>query len=103
MPYKTENLSIKDPFLDRRTKLLPCQREMIHHYYHSGESINSLAKRFQVNKRLIQFELFPERHAANIERRKERGGWKQYYNKDEHRDAVKEHRHYKNDLLKDVL
>lgn len=100
MPYKTDKLAIKDPFLDRRTKLLPCQREMVHYWHNAGASINSIARMFHVNKRLIQFELFPDRKKQNLERRSERGGWKQYYSRPDHAQVIKEHRKYKNEVLK---
>lgn len=97
MPRKTDLIKIADPFMDRRTKLLPCQREMVHHWYGLDHSINSIAKMFRVNKRLIQFELFPERKKRNIELRQERGS---YYNKSKNTVAMREHRDYKKELFK---
>jgi len=99
MPYKTDKLTIKDPFLDRRTRLLPCQREMVHFWYAKGNSITSISKLFNVNKRLIQFELFPERKKRNVELRHERVGTTGYYNREEHTEAMREHRRYKHNLL----
>lgn len=103
MPYKTEKLAIADPFLSRRVKLLPCQREMIHFWYARGLSINKLAKLFNVNKRLIQFELFPERKKKNIELRRDRGGSAIYYNREENNEAQREHREYKQKILKHTI
>lgn len=101
MPYKTEKLKLDCPFLDRRTKLLPCQRQMVRWWYDQGTSITQIAKMFKVNKRLIQFELFPERKKKNLEHRQDRGGWKAYYKGGkEWADAMKDHRKYKNKLLK---
>jgi transposase len=79
MPFKSEKFKFDNPFFDRRCKLIPCQKEMIKHYYGEGESIRSLARRFSVSKRTIQFELFPERKVQNLIRREERGGSKIYY------------------------
>lgn len=101
MPYTTEKQALKDPFLDRRRKLLPCQREMVEYWYKvQGASITSIAKMFKVNKRLIQFILFPERHKKNISDRQDRGGWQQYYNKEDHAESMKDHRRYKHKTLK---
>ncbi len=55
---------------------------------------------FKVNKRLIQFILFPERQKRNLELREQRGGSKIYYNKDRHTLAMSEHRKYKKELFK---
>jgi len=102
MPYKTDTLALKCPFLDRRTKLLPCQREMVLYWFNAGNSINAIARLFKVNKRLIQFTIYPERKAANLQARQARGGTKQYYNKDQHNKAINEHRKYKHEILKDL-
>jgi len=95
MPFKTEKIAIKDPFLDRRTKLIPCQKEMVKYWYEKGLSITKIAKMFKVNKRLIQFVLFPDRKKINLEHRKERGGSKIYYKKEYNNRKIREHRNYK--------
>jgi transposase len=103
MPYTTEKSALKDPFLDRRCKLIPCQKEMVVYWYKvQGSSINSIAKMFRVNKRLIQFILFPERQKKNVSLRQDRGGSKIYYNRQEHNEAMKGHRTYKHKTLKDI-
>jgi hypothetical protein len=98
MPRKTDNIKIDDPFLKRSAKLLPCQKEMMHYWYATGASINSIARMFKVNKRLVQFELFPERKKRNIELRHERGGSMIYYKKEKQTKAIREHRNYKKEL-----
>lgn len=104
MPYKTEKIAFKDPFLDRRVKLLPCQKEMVHYWYKQGMSITSIAKMFQVNKRLIQFELFPERKLKNLADRQNRGGTMIYYKGGKQwADTMKEHRTYKYNTLKHII
>lgn len=100
MPYTTDNKALNSPFLDRRTKLLPCQKEMVLHWYKAGTSIRALAKMFKVDRRLIQFMIFPERKQKNLEDRQARGGWEQYYNREEHTAAIREHRRYKYKTLK---
>lgn len=104
MPYKTEKIKIDCPFLDRRVKLLPCQKEMVHYWYNLGTSITKISKIFNVNKRLIQFELFPERKIKNLSDRRDRGGTKVYYKGGkEWSETVKEHRKYKYALLKEIV
>jgi len=95
MPYSTDNKALKDPFLDRRRKLLPCQEEMIKVYHKAGTSINQLSRDFKVNKRTIQFILYPERLEKNKQLRHERGGSSIYYIKEKHTKSVREHRNHK--------
>lgn len=101
MPHVTENDRLNDPFLDRRTRLLPCQKEMVVYWYKvMGASINSIAKMFKVHKRSIQFILFPERKKRNIELRHDRGGSSIYYDREEHNAAIKDYRDHKYKALK---
>lgn len=101
MPKRVDKLSLKNEFLDKRVKLLPCQREMIHFNYEKfGYSMRTLSKIFKVDRRLIQFELYPERKIQNIQKRLERGGWTQYYNKEEHSVSMKNHRYNKDEINK---
>jgi len=103
MPYTTEKIPLKDPFLDRRTRLLPCQREMVvFHYKVLGTSINGIARIFKVNKRLIQFILFPERLKKNLSDRQDRGGTMIYYDKDYNNEAQRIHKAYKHRVLKSI-
>ena len=100
MPYTTDIIALKDPFLKRSSKLLPCQKEMVKYWHDNGTSINQIARDFKVSKRLIQFILFPERHEKNKQHRKDRGGSSIYYDKEKHNQAIKIHRRYKNKVLK---
>ena len=102
MPRKTDSKTLNSPFLKRSAKLLPCQKEMILYWRERGESQRSLARMFNVSRRLITFVLDPEKQAENLKRRAERGGSKTYYNKEKHREYTKEHRKYKYKILKDI-
>lgn len=102
MPFKTDNIPINDPFLNRRIKLLPCQREMVHYWYLRGMAIRAIGRMFRVNNRTIQFILFPERLKRNKELRKARGGSMIYYNREANNESVKDHRRYKYKILKEV-
>ena len=100
MPYVTDTQSLQSPFLKRSVKLLPCQKEMICYWSKQGYSQRRLAKMFHVSRRLITFVLDPKKLAKNKERREERGGTMQYYDKDKHKAYMKEHRTYKYKTLK---
>lgn len=99
MPYKTDKEKLDSPFLSRRVKLLPCQKEMIKYWHNLGSSIHRLAKMFKVSKRTIQFILFPERLELNKLHRKHRGGSKVYYEKEYHKEKMKDYRRYKHKTL----
>lgn len=99
MPSKTDIIALNDPFLKRNCKLIPCQKEMVKHWYNNGTSITQLAKNFRVSKRLIQFILFPERKDKNYANRVLKGGSKVYYIKEKHTKAIREHRQYKKKIL----
>ncbi len=99
MPRKTDTIKIGDPFLKRSSKLLPCQKEMVIYWHEKGCSSRKIALMFKVSKRLIQFIIDPEKLKNNKERRREKGGSSQYYDKDYHAIKVKEHREYKKNLF----
>lgn len=103
MPYKTDKLKLDSPFLKRTAKLLPCQKEMIIYWSKvMGYSQRQLAKMFNVSRRTITFIIDPEQLKQNKERRLERGGSKQYYNKEKHNLEMKKHRNYKYQTLKNI-
>ena len=99
MPRKTDTMAIKDPFLKKTAKLLPCQKEMIKYWINKGLSQRAVAKIFNCSRRSVIFIAYPERHKENLERRRERGGSKVYYDRAKHTKAIKEHRDYKKDLF----
>ena len=100
MPYKSETIKIEGTKFDRRIKLTQEQRDKIADL--KGKISRRLcADTFGVSKRTIDFIWHPERLERNKQLRQERGGWKQYYNKDEWRECMKEHRHYKQELYLD--
>ena len=87
----------REPGKDRRVKLSETQKDQIRELALTL-SQRELAARFQVSKRTIQFVLNPERREANYERRKERGGSAQYYDKETHADAMRRHRRHEKKL-----
>lgn len=103
MPRKTDIATIDNKFLDRRVKMLDCQKERAIALYGESMGIRAIARMFNVDKRTIQFLLFPDRLKKNIADRKLRGGSKQYYNTEKHAETMKEHRGYKKKLTINAL
>ena len=104
MPYKTEKLKLDNPFLDRRCKLLPCQKERMVALWKQGESQRALARMFNVSRRLVQYTCMPDKLEKHKENYHARGGWKQYYKGgEEWAEVMKEHRKYKYNLLKNTI
>jgi hypothetical protein len=99
MPFKSEKILIVKTQFDRRVKLTDEDKVLIKKISEEENlSQRALARQFNVSRRLIQYILDPEKLAENIKQRKERGGSKQYYDKDRHREYMKDHRRYKQDL-----
>lgn len=100
MPYKHRTKLIP-PQYDRRRKMTETDKVKALLMYHiDGESIRGIARKFKVDKRTIQFLLFPERLKKNREDREARGGWRQYYDRKANTDTAREHRRYKQKLMK---
>lgn len=101
MPRITDSMPIKCPFLDRRTKLLPCQKERMIYLHKTGLSKRKLASIFNVSRRLVQFVTDPEKKKKDLQNRRDRGGSKAYYKGGkEWASVMKEHRDYKKIILK---
>lgn len=103
MPYKAEKMKLpKEPGIDRRIKLSDMQKTWIR-LNPCGFSQRKLAAIHGVSRRTIQFLQNPESLTENKKRRQERGGWKQYYDKEEHRETIKEHRRYKHQYFTEMV
>lgn len=105
MPYKHEKHKKKIPKnRDRRIVLTDEIKKEITMRHQNGESIRSMSRMFEIDRRTIDFYLFPEKLEENKLRRKERGGSKVYYDKDKHKESMKSYRQYKKVLdTKDLL
>lgn len=97
MPYKSEKVRIVSTEYDRRRKLSDQDKEDIKELV--GMAIRGIARMYGVDKRLIQFILYPERYAKNLADRRARGGSMQYYDKEKHTESMRKHRHYKQQLF----
>lgn len=102
MSRKTDGMKIGDAFLKRSSKLLPCQKEMMIHWRKNGYSQRQLATMFHCSRRLVQFITDPSKHAQNLERRRENGGSKAYYDREYHTKKTQEHREYKKELFVNI-
>ncbi|MFA7254344.1 MAG: hypothetical protein WC107_07415 [Patescibacteria group bacterium] len=95
MPYISERARIEDTVYDRRRKLTPEQTEEIRGLF-GVLSANKTAKRFNVSKRTVQFIWHPDKREENVRLRRERGTV--YITREEHTDAVRSTRQYKQEL-----
>lgn len=104
MPYKFEKIPINNEKLDKRVKLTSKDKENIIEEYKSGIiSITALAKKYGVSKRLIQFTLFPERKEKAKQGFLERQKEGRYYDKDKHKEYMRNHREHKKNLYNSGL
>lgn len=101
MPYKTEVGGYHiPPEHDARRKLDDDDRAKIRALRAADPvkwSMYALAREFNVSKRLIQFTVHPERHAASLAARKARGGYVNERTK--HAEYMRKHRARKYKLL----
>jgi len=99
MPYKSGNIKIEKTKFDKRIKLTDDDKKLIC-WLSEEEKLSQrvLASQFKVSRRTIQFVLDPAKLVANKQKRLERGGSKQYYDREKNNEYMKEHRNYKQDL-----
>ena len=97
MPYKSEKIKLQG-LQDRRKKLTDQQREEIKELYGTGLfSLNDLAKRFEVSKKTVL--LIVNKESAENAKRYRKENWKEWKGtKEEHKEAIKRTRRYKQDL-----
>lgn len=100
MPFKSEKIVIANTDNDRRIKLTDLDKEeIVNIRKDEGLSYNQLAALFNVSKRTIYWIVNPEKLERNKELRKERGGWKSYYDKEKNSEAIKKTRKHKQQLF----
>lgn len=69
-----------------RLLILPEEKVLIYKLWRARYSKRKLARLFDVSRRSIDFIISPDKLKENREKAKERGGWKQYYDKDRRRE-----------------
>ena len=87
------------PDKDKRRKIPDEEHAYIIKRHKDGEAIRAISRAYNVDKRLIQFIIYPERQITMYKARLKRRGSKQYYNKDEWKLIMQKHRAYKKKLL----
>lgn len=93
MPYKFESIAINSPLLDRRYKLLDCQKERIKDLHHRcGYAMRFLARMFNINRTTVKFICYPDAYERNKQLYKERGGSMKYYTKEKQAAYMRKHR-----------
>ena len=102
MPYKSEKIKLPEN-LDRRRKLTDGDRQEIRELYATGLwSLNKLAQKYGVSKKLILLTVNPESAAKEKQYRKDH--WRDFQRKGEEWNAIqREHRAYKHELYKKGL
>lgn len=104
MSTKIDSIVINNELLDKRVKLTFNQKQEIIYIREKQQiSYQKIADMFGVSKRTIIFICKPETLQACLDKREERGGWKQYYNKEKHCLSTQQHRDYKRELFKNKL
>ena len=97
MPHAVDSLRLGKKF-DRRIKIQKSEHVHLRAKREAGQSMRSLAREYNVDRRLIQFIIYPERQrAAN-----KLHNWRKYYDKDKWRETMREHRAYKKKILGQV-
>lgn len=100
MPAKYDKLNISGTMYDRRRGFTDKEKERAVTLYHSGEySYQEVADKCGMSKRTVYFLVNPKSRIENLKRRKERGGWKQYYDRESHRKNMSQVRKYKKKLI----
>lgn len=99
MPFKSEKIIIDHTENDKRIKLTDEQREKIREEYSTGLiSHRNLAKKYNVNRKTIYNILHPNKYQEQLEKNKEEKHSQKYYDKEKHKEYIKEHRRYKQAL-----
>ena len=99
MPFKSEKIKIEFTDKDKRIKLTDEQRKNIKKDYATGLiSHRGLAEMYKVSRKTIYNILNEAKYQEQLERYKEEKHSKKYYDKDKHKDYIKTHRRYKQNL-----
>lgn len=77
---------------DGRIKILPEQYEEVRAKYEAIKSLRAVAGYYGVDKRTIQFILYPERLEKLKEHNKKIKHWRLYYDKEKRREAMRKWR-----------
>lgn len=94
MPYWFEKKRIPVG-QDKRVKLTDEHRAEIKLYRSTGWSMRKLARHFEVDRRLIQFVIYPERQ----EKAREKRDWRNFYTKEKQAAYMRKFRQHQKDIF----
>lgn len=100
MPRKSEDLRINNPTLDKRVKILEEDKTSIKLKHRQGESLHSLAREYQVDRKTIRAAISEEYKKQELEKHKEYRK-KYYIDKATRNKYMTKHRNYKEKLYKE--
>lgn len=83
-------LKYSDPKMDGRVRLSEEEKKQIPKDYLFYKSLRVVAELYKVDKRTIQFVIYPER-LEQLKKIRE-GCWKKYYNKADRKEAMRKYR-----------
>ncbi len=83
---------------DRRRKIPTSEYETIRAKYKALKSMRAVARLYNVDKRLIQFIVYPERKEAYQKMRYKQKIWLKYYDRESHTISIRKHRKRKREL-----
>jgi hypothetical protein len=86
--------ALNSAFLDRRCKLIDCQKEMLRWWWNKGENYSELAARFKISRHQVRYIIHPELLADKKQYNKYRGKYMV--------DKVTETRRYKQEFLSKI-
>lgn len=102
MAVKVDQMKLPE-HLNKRKKLTDIDKEKIREIYKAGStSTRQLAKEYGVDRRAIQYAIYPERYEEAKKRGKEKrlqGYYKKYYNTEKNRIAVADVRRRKREYI----
>ena len=104
MPRKSDSIPINNKALDKRVKVSDDTKELIQ-WLHEEEkvSMRKLAIQFSVDRKTIANIVYPDRYQKQLHERKENKVHLKYYDKEKHREYMKEHRDHKKELYNQKL
>jgi hypothetical protein len=95
--------NIYTPEQDGRRKILSSQYDEVRAKYQSLKSMRATAKYYGVDKRLIQFIVYPERLIALKEWNKKIKHHKKYYDTEKRRDYMRKYRAKKREVFPGII
>lgn len=97
MPYKCEKKKIPAE-LNRRIKITQEIADNMRAMYQEGFAIKAIAREFNVHPRTVKRHIVPGYADAENKKRKQEKVWLKYYDREQRRLHMQNHRHYKREL-----